>query len=267
VLFRFHNICQRAKINNKIVLIDQKNKGLSGARNMGYKNAKGKYIMFIDSDDYLKNNNVLSMLYDEVEKESLDFVIADFEYDYKDKSKNYRIQRTKNIKNKVMNGRQLYDLGFKTKSIMSVAWNKLYNRDFLEKNNLQFYEGITYEDMEFTPRAFYLANRVKYIDEIIIMYRQREGSIMSSVNFKKLDDCLLIAERLNNFNEKYNSQVLLNSELYMYISLIRKIKYLDDKEQINKLKNKIKERNIVTRLIKSKKLKYKIFGLLYKRIS
>lgn len=251
------------QINDKIVLIDQKNKGLSGARNTGFKNAKGKYIMFLDSDDYLKHNKVTSLLYEEVEKNSLDFVVADFEYDYEEKSKNYRIKRTDKIKNKVMNGREFYDLGIKSKSIMSVVWNKLYRRDFLEKNNLKFYEGIIYEDMEFTPRAYYLANRVKYIDEVVVMYRQREGSIMSSVNVKKLDNYFVVAESINKFNKDYNSPILHNSELYMYVTLIRKLKYLEDKREVIKFKDKLKERNVVSKFMKSNKFKYKVFGLLY----
>lgn len=251
------------KTNDKIVLVDQKNKGLSGARNTGFKNAKGKYIMFLDSDDYLKNKKVLSKLYIEVEKYALDFVIADFEYDYEDKIKNYRIQRTDKIKDKVMNGREFYDLGIKTKSIMSVVWNKLYRRDFLEKNNLYFYEGIIYEDMEFTPRAYYLANRVKYVDEVAVTYRQREGSIMSSVNVKKLDNYLVVAESINKFNKKYNSQILYNHELYMYVTLIRKLKNLEDKSEVIKFKDKLKERNVASKFMKSNMLKYKGFGLLY----
>lgn len=251
------------KTDDKIVLVDQKNKGLSGARNTGFKNAKGKYIMFLDSDDYLKHNKVISLLYEEVEKNSLDFVVADFEYDYEDKSKNYRIQRSESIKNKVINGREFFDLGIKTKSIMSVVWNKLYRRDFLEKNNLWFYEGIIYEDMEFTPRVYYLSSRIKYIDEVIVKYRQREGSIMSSVNIKRLDNYLVVAESLNKFNENYNSQTLYNFELYMYVTLIRKLKYLEDKTEVSKFKNKLEERNVVYKFLKSNKLKYKGFGLLY----
>ncbi|MBU5485766.1 glycosyltransferase [Clostridium sp. MSJ-11] len=250
-------------INDKIVLVNQKNKGLSGARNAGFKNSKGKYVMFLDSDDYLKNNKVLSLIYDEIEKNNLDFVIADFEYDYEDKTKNYRKKRSESIKNKVMNGIEFYDLGIKTKSIMSVVWNKLYRKDFLEQKNLHFYEGIIYEDMEFTPRAYYLAKRIKYIDEVIVMYRQREGSIMSDINIKKLDNYLLVAESLSQFNKDYNSKVLHNSELYMYVTLIKKLKYLKDKNEFNTLNSEIKEKRVVYKFMKSNKLKYKVFGLLY----
>ena len=219
--------------------------------------------MFLDSDDYLKNKKVLCLLYEEVEKNNLDFVIADFEYDYEDKSKNYRIQRIDKIKNKVMNGREFYDLGIKTKSIMSIVVNKLYKRDFLIENNIWFLENVIYEDMEFTPKVYYLADKVKYIDEVIYAYRQREGSITSNININNLDSYLIVAESLNQFNKNYKSNVLHNSELYMYVNLIKKLKFLENKNQINELKQELKKRNIVNKLMKSNKFKYKVFGFLY----
>lgn len=250
--------------SDKIVLIDQKNKGLSGARNTGFKNAKGKYIMFLDSDDYFKHNKVLSLLYNEIEKDNLDFVVADFEYSYEDKNKNYKIKRNPGIKNQVMTGKDFYDLGIKTKSIMSVVWNKLYKKEFLEKNNLYFYEGIIYEDMEFTPRAYYKAEKVKYIDETIIMYRQREGSIMSSgVNPNRLGDYLVIANSLNAFNQNYNSRTIHNSELYVYVSLLRKLRHVEDKKQVQGFRIKVKDAGLFRKCMKSNRLKYKMFGMLY----
>lgn len=250
------------KTKKNIVVIDKINEGLSEARNTGMINAKGEYLMFLDSDDYLSNDKVLSLLFEEVKKGSLDFVVADFEYDYEDKVKNHRQYRVEKIKNMVMTGRQLYDIGIRTTSITSVVWNKLYKREFLYKNNLYFYKGIIHEDMEFTPKVYYLASRVKYIDEVIVMYRQRDGSIMSKVNNDKLDDYLLIADSVCQFNKSYNSDTLNNVELYMYVSLIRKFKFIDDGEVL-KLKNIIKEKNIMSKFFKSSRLKYKVFGLLY----
>ncbi len=247
--------------NANLIIIDQENKGLSGARNVGLMVSKGKYVMFLDSDDSFKHNGVLTLMYSQVEECNLDFVIADFEYDYEDKNKNYRIKRNKAIKNQIMSGKDFYDIGLKTKSIMSVVWNKLYRREFLIDNNLYFMENILYEDMEFTPKAYYLANKVKYIDQVIIMYKQREGSIMSKNNILRINDYFLIADSLCNFNKNYNSRTLLDSELYIYITMIKKLKYVKDRNLIIDYKLKLKAIGIASRLLRSNRLKYKLFGL------
>ncbi len=256
------DILKRYQNYEKVSIIDQKNKGLSSARNTGIKYAKGKYIMFIDSDDYLKNENVLSLMYNEAEKNELDITIANFEYDFEDKRKNYTKERHSCIKNKVMSGKKFYDLAIKKKSIMSVVWNKLYKREFLLKNNLFFLEGVLYEDMEFTPKAFYLAEKVKYIDEVIYMYRQREGSITSNKNINRLDDYFIIGESLSKFNQKYNSKSILQAELYLYVTLIRKLRYVKEKKIKKQYWSIIKKKGIPLKFLKSNNVKYKIFGCL-----
>lgn len=245
----------------EIIVINQVNKGLSNARNTGLMQARGDYVMFLDSDDFLKHNQVLEKLYSEVKEHSLDFVIADFEYNFEDSTKNYKIHRNSIIKNRIMTGRELYDLGVKKKSIMSIVWNKLYSREFLLKNNLFFLEGILYEDMEFTPRVFYLANRVKLIDDVIIMYTQRAGSIMSNKTNINLDDYYKIADSISLFNESYKSKVLLNCEVYIYILITKKLKNIDDREFRINYRRELIKRGIFKKLIRSSKVKYKLFGI------
>lgn len=251
----------------RIKIISQDNKGLSAARNTGLKYANGKYVFFIDSDDFLIDNDVFETIYNESELNQLDVLVADFEFIYEDRKKNYRIKRKNIIKNRVMTGKDFYDIGMKTSSIRSVVWNKLYKRELFIKNNLMFKEGILHEDMEFTPRMYQYANKVKYIDKIIIGYRQREGSIMStstsSNSVKSIDDLLIIAHCLDLFNEKYKSKAILNHELYIYLTIMRKSKNLKDKALKKYYKNKIKNRKLWKMFLKSNKLKYKVFGLLY----
>jgi len=251
--------------SNDVVVITQKNKGLSGARNTGIKSAKGKYLFFLDSDDFLTEKDVLTTLYNECEKDKLNVLVADFEFKYEDEKKNHRIDRKEVIKNRIMDGKEFYELGRKTKSIRSVVWNKLYKREMFADNNLIFMEGILHEDMEFTPRMYQYAKRVKYIDKVIIGYRQREGSIMnmSSKNIKSIDDLFIIADSLNSFNMKYKSKAIYGQENFIYLSILRKMKNIEDSGIKEKYCNMLKERKMVSKFIKSDEIKYIGFGILY----
>lgn len=226
--------------HSNIILINQENKGLSGARNSGMKASKGRYILCIDSDDYFKDQTTLNTMYKEAIKNDLDIVIADFEYNFEDKDKNYRLNRCDDIKNKILSGRSFFEDGIKTKSISSVVWNKIYKREFIEKNDLYFIEGILHEDMEYTPRVLYRAQKVKYIDEVLIAYRQRQGSIMSSKSKRnKTKDYTIIIKHLMHVNEEFNTQALNNQIAYVCIKLLEELKEVKDKKIINDTINKL----------------------------
>ena len=200
---------------SNIRVINQENKGLSYSRNKGILECNGKYIIFIDSDDYLLDMDCIQTMYNECELNNLDFIFADFKYTFDDNTKDFDIKRDSNFVNKIMSGKEFYDIGIKTKSIMSVVWNKLYRKDFIIKNNLFFIEGIYYEDMDFTPKAFFLAERVKHLDKVIYAYVQRDGSIMNSKQRKiRINDYLEILHSLYNFNTIYNDK---NIKLFMII--------------------------------------------------
>lgn len=196
-----------------IKLIEQTNKGLSAARNTGLRNALGEYIWFVDSDDFIKRNclsDLLSVTYNN----SLDILCFNLQLYFED--------------GKIIP----YNIKYKTLSLCSgeeficnikmpkAAWVALYRKDFLIKNNLLFYEGIIHEDQEFTPRAYFLANRILYYDKVIYNYFQRPGSIMNSKSEKRANDLLIVCDALYNFiNEN-----LINRNKAYYI-MINKISF------------------------------------------
>lgn len=247
------------KENNKIKIINCKNNGLSAARNIGILNSVGEYLLFLDSDDYLKCKEAFEIMYLEIKKNDLDFISFNFEYDFENKSKNYIMKRNKVIKNKIMNGRKLYELEIMTKSFTPIVWNKLYKREVLMSNNLLFYEGIIHEDSEFTPKIYFLSKKVKFLDIPLIMYRQREGSITNNKNIKKINDYFIIANNLILFNQNYNSKELDHYINYIYLQVILKLRYtLNKKIYIERLRKE----KVGNKLIRSSLLKYKLFGIL-----
>lgn len=188
-------IVQEGKTNIRI--IDRENGGLSVARNTGLKEANGEYVWFVDSDDWIEPN-VLRNLLEEINKHHLDVLGFNLYRSYPDgKKDNYPISFEED--RRVYRGEEfICKVG-----MPPAAWAAIYRRDFIIKNNLLFMEGILHEDQEFTPRAYYLAERIEYTNQWIYNYFQREGSIMKSRNTeKKCKDLLTVADSLFEFMQK-----------------------------------------------------------------
>lgn len=215
--------------SDNIRVVSQNNKGLSGARNTGINNAKGDYIWFVDSDDFVKQNCLHTLLNTAYEKD-LDVLCFNLWIYYtSDNYNKYNI--ISEGKSEVCSGKEFIQ---KVK-MPPAAWCALYKKSFLERNDLSFYEGILHEDQEFTPRAYYLADRIMFIDEPIYYYLQREGSIMKSKSHKKAISLLTVCDSLYNFvNEKKitdsNTRAYFMGKIVFCFSTSLRYLYKDDPE-------------------------------------
>ena len=179
-----------AKKDKRIQIITQENKGLGAARNTGMKYAKGEYLNFIDSDDYLELS-ALEETYNISKEKELDFLmfrLINYD-DKKDKhyqSGYYNMNRlAKSVKENVFNYK---DLDSKTLfSIAVSACNKLYNREFIEKNSFTFPEGLAFEDNPFFWNIFLKAKRVFFYKKHLYNRRRREDSIMGLAGKNHMD--------------------------------------------------------------------------------
>lgn len=162
------------------VLINDKNYGLSYTRNRGIDAANGKYILFLDSDDYV-SDNLLEILADKLKAEEYDFLTFDskviYEPDVEDKS-TWSSAR-KNKYPDIYNGQELYVLQTKQGDYRPTVWQYCYNKQFLKENKLRFVVGRYNEDEEFSFYAFMKAKRIKVFSETLHYYRVRNNSIMS----------------------------------------------------------------------------------------
>lgn len=181
--------------DGRLKIINKENGGLSSARNEGMKVARGEYIYFIDSDDFIEKD-VLEVLYKNLESEKLDIVFSNFSF-YNDKTKKEKKAKfTFPFEEKINKG---YYFLYNGEEIN--VWNRLYRKEFLEKYNFKFIEGIIYEDQDFGFKTILLAENIKYIENYGYKYRVgREGSIMSSQKKEKsLKSVQILKKELKNF--------------------------------------------------------------------
>lgn len=182
------------KIISNYIVINQDNQGLSVARNVGLNMAEGKWVFFVDSDDYIEKTGVIEILKD-IQSSDIDIVCGEY-YDLIDGVLNKKSENIPIIKN--MSG-IIFLNKFYFESALSMVWRYLYRRDFLLNNAVTFTPQIYFEDMDFTPKAFVKAEKIRYMPVPIYYYRQRHSSIMTSdFSTKKFNDSLYVAtENLN----------------------------------------------------------------------
>lgn len=157
----------------EIRLINQKNKGLSGARNTGIRHASGKYLLFVDPDDYLEPFCLQQMI---TFMEDLQLELGMFNQNLI-KNRKSLSRTTPNLQeNKVSSGPDVYH-----SRTSDSACKYLLNTEFIKKNNLYFYEEAVYlEDAEWSARVFATLNRASYRNIFFYNYDLRESSLVTS---------------------------------------------------------------------------------------
>lgn len=168
------------ELYSNLRLITRENGGLSVARNTGLANALGEFIWYVDGDDKIASLAV-STIIKNVNEHIVDLMLINF-HAFDDQG----IQRTSHFRSFLtpMKGSDIHDqLNYR---LPSMAWLTIFRRSFQIFNNLEFYPGIIFEDMELTVKAHHLANSLISIREPLYFYRlSRPGSIMSGVNNRR----------------------------------------------------------------------------------
>ena len=189
-----------AQENEFIRVFSQENKGLGGARNTGIKNAKGKYLVFLDADDILLADT-LPKLIALAEEKILD--ILEFGAHQINESGDVIATITKSSDGVVYDGITYYD---KVK-YMNSACNKLYSRKFLVDNSLQFTEKIYGEDFEFNTRSFFFAGKMMATAIVGASFLQSSNSITRNKDKNKKDkfvnDFTAILQKIKDFKNIY----------------------------------------------------------------
>ncbi len=212
-------ICEKyAAKDNRIQVVHKENGGLSDARNVGISIAKGEYIGFVDSDDYLENN-MYEYLFNLLNLHNADVSICNFYNVIEGKQKINNIDDGIKIYNKVDILKEI----LLDETIQSYAWNKLYKKSLF--NNIKYPVGKTYEDIGTTFYILENCNKVAVTGKPLYNYVKRKNSIVNVISEKTIIDYIeLVIKRYKYINENYSELENYNNK---YLLKILKTAYMD----------------------------------------
>ena len=238
-------ICDEyAKKDSRVKVIHKENGGLSDARNVGTEAAIGEYVVYIDSDDYVRSDDFLQSIYDKA-KSGTEIICYKF-------SKYF--DNTNSFSSCQFNFPELSERDTLSEKINKIvksdafycsAWSKSIKLSLLKDNNIKFEKGLLGEDQEWYYHVLLVAESIDGIDKDYIVYRQRANSITSSWKIKNLTDCIYLIEKWNKGIESANIQreykdALYNSLAKLYCNLLIGYTNFDNSEKRQYL-NRIKD--------------------------
>jgi len=183
-----------------IIVIDQENQGPSGARNTGMRNATGKYLAFVDPDDFVEPN-VYGGLVKQMEEERLDmlrfnFQVVDEEYKPCEKILSEKLF---DYSPQFMSGPEFIANRL---DIACNIWRYIYRTDIIVKNNIWCYQGDYYDDTPWLPLVLMKAQRMNVCDTVVYDYFERGDSLVKSSSaasvVKKTKGYYFLLETLKN---------------------------------------------------------------------
>lgn len=269
---RSSEICDEySKKDTRVKAIHIKNSGQSVARNKGLDVSQGEYILFVDSDDYLCDSEIIEKFINILSSSKCDFIYTSY-CRFNDGNEDEITEilpinlTNKDIENKL--GKDILTDLISKNSFHHAPYLKVCRRDFILNNNLYFRKGYYHEDVEWSFKVFYYAKKVIIYNETWYMRRMRENSTITSRDeksiCKKLCDRLIIANELIKFFEERDvSKVIIDDLVRMYwgdLMITRNIKGSDNIKKctnvISSTRSALERSYIKKYLIGSKLIKY-----------
>ncbi|WP_407455664.1 glycosyltransferase [Ligilactobacillus aviarius] len=185
--------------DKRFVFFDKTNNGISSTRNYGLQKANSDYVMFVDGDDALSDDqDFLYKISNIMDKDSLD--ILEFNYDEKnDKGKQKKFTERKSTQ--IISGTELFYESIYNDRFDSYVWHYVYRLNLLKDNVFWFKENTYIEDVLFIIPVLLAAKKAKYVDEIGYTYIRRNNSITNNSNVshrkKLVKDHISVLEKVN----------------------------------------------------------------------
>ena len=191
-----------AERDSRVKVIHQKNGGAANAKNAGLKTATGKYLVFVDGDDYLELDALFYMV-DLLQKRNADVVQACFRKIYRDRQSNVCGASDQILEFSAEN----YIKRYTTDWTCGLLWDKLYKRKLYD--NIFFEEGHKIDDEFFTYQGIMRAQKVVHCPKIIYNYRQRKSSVMYAESSQQR----ILLDKLDYLNKRRKKIISVFPEL------------------------------------------------------
>lgn len=229
------------------VLNHEQNRGLSASRNTGMKEATGEFIYFVDSDDYLYPDSLKILLNYHQQEPEADLIMGNH-YDELNATKHHEIDNAETIRYK-----NLLFIG-KTKKIS--AWNSLVRRKLLVDNNIEFIEGIYFEDNVFNYQLIPAIKFAVVAPEITYFYRKNAKGIMLAAPKEKVEKVVndyrliltLFLENLNSNCYVGKSIAILDKSMVLTDIVKHNVDRLDHLDSLNKQLKALPKRVVLSHL-------------------
>lgn len=198
-------ICDEyAQNDSRIIVIHQKNGGLSAARNRGLDEASGKYISFVDADDYIEKE-MFELLLNRMTVDKSNLVICDYYY-VDEQGNNVKQEQLNPLKDECITKEKAFEYLTRYGGYYGIACSKLYRRElFLD---LRFPLGKKYEDTFVIHETLWKCDKISHISQKLYNYVQRNGSIMSepfSIRSMDYGDAMILQYQ---FGKKHSIDIL-----------------------------------------------------------
>ena len=233
------------KKDNRVIVIDQTNSGPGGARNSGILKARGEYIGFLDSDDFV-TENMYEALYNKAKDKNFDIVECDFRYT--DGNKTWEGIHDLNSDILSLQEKKKYMI-----RMYPVLWNKIYKYNKVKQ--IFFTEGVFAEDVEYLYRVMPAINTIGYVNNTYYYYYQRPDSESNSYGQKLYDyitnfNSLVDYYKKNGIYNEYKDEIEYCYVRYNYATFIKRATIFDKNQYV-------KATNIVMKNVKEKFPNYK----------
>lgn len=232
------------KKDDRVKVIHKINSGLSDARNLGISEAKGDYLAFVDSDDFI-NERYIETLYSMCVENNAQISQCGFTK-ISDRNIDRKTKQVSRYEVKTYDSLGILRKLYAPQNIeIDVAWNKLYRRELFGK--IIFPKGRIYEDFATTYRLFYKAEKIAVTEEPLYYYFMSDRSITRSGFYQKKFDFILTYEERLEFFKVHSLWEIYRNTLYSYYFALIRFYYIcrkncrDLKDKKREFRNKIKK--------------------------